>query len=153
MTCAWSNLLSTCQSLPVCFAMSCVQYSHMSWTAPVTECCHSDPGECWASELQWGSEVWSACLQVLTVHSPFRIENCTNTPLEFVVHMFMGAGQSMPSLQARAAATAHVPTSGPLLPGLQCYLPAPAIWCGAPLISPAHLSLLVLLPVLARLAY
>ncbi|KAK9809768.1 hypothetical protein WJX73_004442 [Symbiochloris irregularis] len=68
--------------------------------------------------------------KVLTVHSPFRIENCTNTPLEFVVHMFMGAGQAMSSMQSRAAASAQVPTSGPLLPGLQCYLPAPAIWGG-----------------------
>ena len=69
------------------------------------------------------------CAQVLTVHSPFRIENCTNTPLEFVVHMFMAANDNMP-MHGNAAST-RVPSSGPLLPGLQCYLPAPAIWCAS----------------------
>ena len=73
---------------------------------------------------------WS--LQVLTVHSPFRIENCTNRPLEFVVHLFLAAPDlqnAMPAMHG-SASTSRVPSSGPLLPGLQCYLPAPAIWCG-----------------------
>lgn len=64
-------------------------------------------------------------VQVLTIHSPFRIENHTSHSLEFVVHLFAG-----PQLRS-ASATATVPSSGPLLPGLQCYLPTPAIWCAS----------------------
>ena len=68
-------------------------------------------------------------IQVLTVHSPFRIENCTNKPLEFVVHLFLAPNlqDALPAMR-NSASTNRVPSSGPLLPGLQCYLPAPAIW-------------------------
>ena len=69
--------------------------------------------------------------QVLTVHSPFRIENHTNHPLEFNVHLFRSPHirDTMGSLvRAGNAAISTVPTSGPLAPGLQCYLPVPAIW-------------------------
>lgn len=63
------------------------------------------------------------------MHSPFRIENCTSKPLEFAVHLFT-APTLQDSLPARhgGTSTSKVPSSGPLMPGLQCYLPASAIW-------------------------
>ena len=61
-------------------------------------------------------------LQVLTIHSPFRIENHTSASLEFEVHLF-----SAPHLRG-ASPTSTIPSAGPLLPNLQCYLPTPAIW-------------------------
>ena len=71
------------------------------------------------------------CLaQVLTVHSPFRIENHTNHPLEFNVHLFLSPAirDTMGALlQAGNAAISTVPAN-PLAPGAQCYLPVPAVW-------------------------
>ena len=62
------------------------------------------------------------CAQVLTIHSPFRIENHTSASLEFEVHLF-----SAPHLRG-GSPTSTIPSAGPLLPNLQCYLPTPAIW-------------------------
>ncbi|KAK9808775.1 hypothetical protein WJX72_003363 [[Myrmecia] bisecta] len=67
--------------------------------------------------------------KVLTVHSPFRIENHTTHPLEFTVHLFR-APNMRNAVGRGAAAISTVPGSGPLSPGLQCYLPVPAIWGG-----------------------
>lgn len=65
-------------------------------------------------------------VQVLTVHSPFRVENLTNQQLEFNVHLFRGP-QALGALSKGAAAISMVPNR-PLSPGQQTYLPVPAIW-------------------------
>ena len=65
-------------------------------------------------------------VQVLTVHSPFRVENLTNQQLEFNVHLFRGP-QALGAPSKGAAAISMVPNR-PLSPGQQTYLPVPAIW-------------------------
>lgn len=65
-------------------------------------------------------------MQVLTVHSPFRVENLTNQQLEFNVHLFRGP-QTLGAPSKGAAAISMVPNR-PLSPGQQTYLPVPAIW-------------------------
>ena len=65
-------------------------------------------------------------MQVLTVHSPFRVENLTNQQLEFNVHLFRGP-QTLGAPSKGAAAISVVPNN-PLAPGQQTYLPVPAIW-------------------------
>ena len=65
-------------------------------------------------------------MQVLTVHSPFRVENLTNQQLEFNVHLFRGP-QALGAPSKGAAAISIVPNK-PLSPGQQTYLPVPAIW-------------------------
>lgn len=65
-------------------------------------------------------------MQVLTVHSPFRVENLTNQQLEFNVHLFRGP-QALGAPSKGAAAISIVPNR-PLSPGQQTYLPVPAIW-------------------------
>ena len=65
-------------------------------------------------------------MQVLTVHSPFRVENLTNQQLEFNVHLFRGP-QALGAPSKGAAAISMVPNR-PLSPGQQTYLPVPAIW-------------------------
>ena len=59
---------------------------------------------------------------MLTIHSPFRIENHTSASLEFEVHLF-----SAPHLRGGPPPPPS-PSAGPLMPNLQCYLPTPAIW-------------------------
>ncbi|KAL3144165.1 hypothetical protein ABBQ32_003949 [Trebouxia sp. C0010 RCD-2024] len=66
--------------------------------------------------------------KVLTVHSPFRVENLTNQQLEFNVHLFRGP-QTLGAPSKGAAAISMVPNR-PLSPGQQTYLPVPAIWGG-----------------------
>lgn len=66
-------------------------------------------------------------MQVLTVHSPFRVENHTSHPLEFSVHLFR-APHMRGTIGRDVAAISTVPASGPLAPGLYSYLPVPAIW-------------------------
>lgn len=66
--------------------------------------------------------------KVLTVHSPFRIENHTSHPLSFTIHLLRNPGAPSSAAVRNAAAIKTVPGSGPLAPGLQCYLPVPAIW-------------------------
>lgn len=68
----------------------------------------------------------SSVVQVLTVHSPFRVENLTNQQLEFNVHLFRGP-QALAAPSKGAAAISMVPNR-PLSPGQQTYLPVPAIW-------------------------
>jgi len=64
--------------------------------------------------------------QVLTVHSPFRVENLTNQQLEFNVHLFRGP--QTPGAPGKGAAAISVVPNNPLAPGQQTYLPVPAIW-------------------------
>ena len=71
-------------------------------------------------------DCFSAAAQVLTVHSPFRVENLTNQQLEFNVHLFRGP-QTLGAPSKGAAAISVVPNN-PLAPGQQTYLPVPAIW-------------------------
>ena len=59
---------------------------------------------------------------MLTVYSPFCIENHASASLVFEVHLF-----SAPHLRGRSP-TSTIPSVGALLPNLQCYLPTPAIW-------------------------
>ena len=105
-------------------------HEYSGWAWPVCQPASRQTPTCravgpWLKACGW--------LQVLTVHSPFRIENCTNKPLEFVVHLFVAPNMqdALPAMHG-SAATSNVPSKGPLLPGLQCYLPAPAIWCDLP---------------------
>ena len=64
--------------------------------------------------------------QVLTVHSPFRVENLTNQQLEFDVHLFKSP--QLPGMPSKGAAATSVVPNNPLAPGQQTYLPVPAIW-------------------------
>ncbi|DBA93880.1 TPA: hypothetical protein ACH3X3_013925 [Trebouxia sp. C0006] len=66
--------------------------------------------------------------KVLTVHSPFRVENLTNQQLEFNVHLFRGP--QTPGAPGKGAAAISVVPNNPLAPGQQTYLPVPAIWGG-----------------------
>ena len=79
-----------------------------------SQCCHPDSSCCG--------------LQVLTIHSPFRVENLTNQQLEFHVHLFRGP-QNLAAPSKGAAAISVVPLN-PLPPGQWTYLPVPAIWWG-----------------------
>lgn len=65
-------------------------------------------------------------MQVLTVHSPFRVENLTNQQLEFDVHLFKSP--QLPGMPSKGAASSSVVPNRPLAPGQQTYLPVPAIW-------------------------
>ena len=67
--------------------------------------------------------------QVLTIHSPFAVENATTHPLQLTLHLqhappaYGNDGSSTCS-----GAVCSVPADGPLAPGSQCYLPQPAAW-------------------------
>ena len=79
--------------------------------------------------------------QVLTVHSPFRVENLTNQQLEFNVHLFRGP--QTPGAPGKGAAAISVVPNNPLAPGQQTYLPVPAIWSDS-LVLHACIHLVVL---------
>ena len=79
--------------------------------------------------------------QVLTVHSPFRVENLTNQQLEFNVHLFRGP--QTPGAPGKGAAAISVVPNNPLAPGQQTYLPVPAIWSDSLLLH-ACIHLMVL---------
>jgi hypothetical protein len=84
---------------------------------------------------------------VLTVHSPFRLENHTAHALAFTLHLLRapGPGSSGHGLGSGGQGSiVRVPSAGPLAPGTQCYLPVPAVWC-APVPGPEcmHASRLI----------
>lgn len=68
-------------------------------------------------------------LQVLTIHSPFSVENATSHPLQLTLHL-----QRAPQAYAHhgsstgGGAVCTVPAGGSLAPGAQCFLPQPAAW-------------------------
>ena len=63
-------------------------------------------------------------MQVLTVHSPIRLENHTSHPLSFILHLACPADGAR---HARDSSESRVPCHGPLAPGSQCYLPLTAL--------------------------
>ena len=67
-------------------------------------------------------------VQVLTVHSPFRVENHTSYRLEFSVHLHKAPHMQTAAAGRNVAAITSVPASGPLAAGQFSYLPVPAFW-------------------------
>ncbi len=67
-------------------------------------------------------------VQVLTVHSPFRVENHTSYRLEFSVHLHKAPHMQTATAGRNVAAITSVPASGPLAAGQFSYLPVPAFW-------------------------
>lgn len=65
-------------------------------------------------------------VQVLTVHSPIRLENHTSHPLSFVLHL-ASTGDGLK--HAPDPAESRIPCHAPLAPGSQCYLPLTAMRC------------------------
>jgi len=75
---------------------------------------------------------------VLTIHSPFSVENVTSHPLQLTLHLQRadparfgsGGGGGGGSGGGRGGgAVCAVPAAGALAPGEQCFLPLPAVWC------------------------
>eukprot|EP00884_Botryococcus_braunii_P017936 jgi/Botrbrau1/4826/Bobra.0325s0040.1 len=64
--------------------------------------------------------------KVLTVHSPYLIENLTAHPLQFSLHLFFARNAA----RVATSPTPMFPGEGPLMPNTQCYLPVPATWGG-----------------------
>ena len=63
-------------------------------------------------------------MQVLTVHSPIRLENHTSHPLSFILHL---ASSGDGPKHADDTSERRIPCHGPLAPGSQCYLPLSAL--------------------------
>jgi hypothetical protein len=75
-------------------------------------------------------------VQVLTIHSPFSVENATSHPLQLALHLqrgeparFGGGGGGGGGGARAGGAVCAVPAAGALAPGEQCFLPLPAVWC------------------------
>lgn len=72
-------------------------------------------------------------MQVLTVHSPIRLENHTSHPLSFILHPTSARDGLKPALDA---AESRIPCHSPLAAGSQCYLPLTAMRCGSTVLLP-----------------
>ena len=68
-------------------------------------------------------------LQVLTIHSPFSVDNATSHPLQLTLHPLRGPqAYAYDGSSTGGGAVRSVPADGPLAPGAQCFLPQPAAW-------------------------
>ena len=67
--------------------------------------------------------------QVLTIHSPFSVENATTHPLQMTLHLHRAPpAYAYHGSSTGGGAVCSVPADAPLAPGAQCFLPQPAVW-------------------------